>query len=552
MFLCLSLMDVVSIGFIVPYISLITSPEFFFNNEFVQKYLITEGFNLEKKNEAVVRVGLGLVMLFILKSFFAIFINNTILKFCYNRGAELRSLLMHNYQTMNYDEFVQGNSSSYVFSIQSLTVGYSKGTLQSFLRLISDSIVASAIIIMLLITDAEVFLVFLSIVLILFLLYNYFFMEKIGNFGKLQNKYNKQIIKTIQEGIGGFKEVRILGKEEYFYDKVRRISSKFAAINIKNNLIQTLPRYLVELVIIVFIVAVVMITLFRGESILSIAPILSMFGVAAIRLTPSIIQIISSLSQLKYQRNAVELLYKDLKRFDSNLKFKNEENNSNLKPLQEVHFNKLELVGVSYKYSTSKHYAIENLNLKISKGDFVGIIGKSGSGKTTLVDIMLGLLKPSEGKVLFNGQDLEKNLIQFQSQAAYLPQETFIIDTSLRNNISIQGDINDVDFEKINQSINGAKLNEVIDKLPLGIDSRLGENGALLSGGQRQRISLARSFYHDREFFIFDESTSALDEDTEKEIYDEIKKLKGIKTIVIITHRTNVLKNCDFVYNFDS
>jgi len=554
LFLCLSLLDLASIGLIIPYVSLITNPELFFKNEYVLNFITKQGFTIDERNDLIVILGLGLVILFAIKAFFSIYINRKILKFCYFRGAELRSLLMHNYQTMPYSDFVQGNSSDYIYAIQNLTMIYSKGTLYAFLKFISESIVALAIVCLLIIIDLEVLFIFAGLMFVLYFLYSYFFMEKIGGFGKLQNKLGIQIIKSINEGIGGLKEIRILRKESFFYNKVKSLSESYADSSVQNRIIQTLPRYLIELILISLIVIIVMLNVFRGEDISLLAPILSVFGVAAIRLTPSINQIIASITQMKHGSHALRLLYKDVKRFDNNVEVKNRENHSYFNPEKpkEVIFNILELKGVSYKYARTSKFAIDNINIKISKGDLIGIVGRSGSGKSTIIDIILGLLKPTKGEVLFNGENLEKCLVQFQFLAAYLPQETFIMDSSLKVNITLDENNNNIDEKKLDNSIERASLNKMIKEMPHGVNSRLGENGVLLSGGQRQRISLARSFYHDRELLIFDESTSALDEKTELEVFNELKKLKGIKTIIIISHRKNVLKDCDYIFDLDS
>ncbi len=555
LFLTLSLLDLAGIGLIVPYVSLITDPDMFFSNSFVNDYLVDESTAMQNKDKFIVYVGIGLVTIFAFKTFFSIWINKKILQFCFFRGAELRSLLMRNYQSLDYKDFVQGNSSDYVYAIQNLTMIYSKGTLYSFLRFLSESIVTIAIICMLIVVDIRALMIFLFSIVILYFIYSYFYMDKIGAFGKRTNIYGTKIIKYINEGIGGLKEIRVLGKEHFFRNKVDTLSQKYAEISVENRIIQTIPRYSIELIIITLIVMSVMVAVFNGEKIETLIPVLSMFGLAAIRLTPSINQIIASVTQIKHSENALILLYNDVKKFDSGLKKESKDTlkrNANDKNKNIGRNFKLELKGVGYKYDKSNVFAIENINILVKNGDCVGIVGKSGSGKSTIVDIMLGLLKPSIGSVELNGDNLEENIYEFQSKVAYLPQDSFVIDSSLRDNITLEEDLKKINYEKLNDSIIKSDLEATLKSRHLDFDSRLGEGGVLLSGGQRQRVSLARAFYHDKDFLIFDESTSALDEESELEIYKEIMKLKGEKTIIIISHRKSALKFCDYIYDLNA
>ena len=181
----------------------------------------------------------------------------------------------------------------------------------------------------------------------------------------------------------------------------------------------------------------------------------------------------------------------------------------------------------------------------------IGIIGASGAGKTTLVDLMLGLLSPSSGKIEFNGKDINEDIKGWNSKIAYLPQEIFIIDQSIRKNITLAEDNEEIDEELLFESISKSKLSAMISELTSGVETILGEKGIRLSGGQKQRVAIARAFYHQRDVLFFDEATSSLDVETENEIMNEIRLLKGIKTMIIITHRLQTVKNCDRIYKID-
>ena len=310
--------------------------------------------------------------------------------------------------------------------------------------------------------------------------------------------------------------------------------------------ISSVPRYFLELIMILFVVVIVVLYSYQNKDLELIIPVLTMFSIAAIRLFPSVNQIVGGISQIRFGRPVVSLLYKDLKIVDNfNFEQKNNENNKTLA------FETIELKDVSYSYPARNIMVIDNLSMKIKKGDSIGIIGPSGSGKTTLLDILLGLIQIDNGNVEFNGKDLYNYLNDWKSHVAYIPQNIFIVDNTITRNIALGEPDELIDFERLNNAINQSKLSQLIEQMPKGVDTLLGEDGVQLSGGQRQRIALARAFYHNREVLVMDEATSALDNETELEIVNEIKLLKGNKTLVVIAHRLSTVKHCDYIYKLD-
>jgi len=283
-----------------------------------------------------------------------------------------------------------------------------------------------------------------------------------------------------------------------------------------------------------------------------------LFGIAAIRLAPSVNQIVSGISILRSSVNGMNILYENIFEINELNQIRGSVLYTSKSPIknsieseEEIDFETLKLNNVSFSYKNSSRITIENINLEINNGDIVGIIGPSGSGKTTLIDIILGLLNNSSGTIKFNDMDLEKNLKSWQSQIAYLPQEIFTLDKSLKQNITLTLDDCDIDKVKFDHSIKMSKLEGLIDELPEGINTIIGEKGIRISGGQRQRIALARAFYFERNILIFDEATSALDTETEKEIMNEINQLKGVKTIILIAHRLSTLNICNKIYKLE-
>jgi len=206
---------------------------------------------------------------------------------------------------------------------------------------------------------------------------------------------------------------------------------------------------------------------------------------------------------------------------------------------------------IYYRYPNTKQSALQNLSLEIKAGESIGLVGPSGSGKTTLVDVLLGLLEPQSGTMEFNGRSLLENLEEWRSQVAYLPQQVFLIDNSLRCNVALGEEESEIDETRLREALRQARLTELVEQLPQGVNTILGERGVRLSGGQRQRVALARAFYHGRSVLVMDEATSALDNETEKEIVAEIQRLKGQKTMIVIAHRLTTVQHCDRIYRLE-
>jgi len=196
--------------------------------------------------------------------------------------------------------------------------------------------------------------------------------------------------------------------------------------------------------------------------------------------------------------------------------------------------------------------ALKDISLQIRAGERIGLIGPSGSGKTTLVDVLLGLLEPQVGELYYNDRPLKDTLTKWRAQVAYLPQQVFLIDDQLRRNVALGAKDAEIDDARVEEALRQACLAELVHQLSDGIHTIIGERGIRLSGGQRQRIALARALYHGRDVFVMDESTSALDNDTEREIIDEIRRLKGQKTLIVIAHRLTTVQYCDRVYRLQN
>ena len=546
LFFTVSLFDLIGISIVGPYIALVLDPT-------VAQGLLGNIITLiglpQQQSHLLIILGLIMIFVFLIKTVLAIFVHRSIIGFSQNKMADLRSQLMEAYQVMPYAEYIQRNSSEYIYNIQTLTSQYNSQVLQPFLHIASNGILTLAILILLAWQDIVALGVLVVLLGIVIFGYDKLFRSKIRKYGKEVNIASTILVKGVHEGIEGLKEIRILNKENYFYQLVDSNAKKYSRYTTFAQVASIIPRYLLELIMVIFVVLSIIITIYNSENLQEMFPTLIMFGVASIRLLPAASILSRSLVNLRYNRDAVTLLYKDLRMHQQRVadgqlltKFYVPSN------IQRKSFDRLELKNINFQYSKEAGKSLNKISMSIKSGDSIGLIGASGSGKTTLVDLILGLLEPQEGTIRYNEKSFEKSLQEWRSQIAYLPQEVFLTDNTLKGNIALGIDTDIIDENRVDLAIKQAHLVELVNQLPQGKETFLGERGVRLSGGQRQRIALARAFYHGRSVLVLDESTSALDNDTEREVVAEVGRLKGKITMIVIAHRLSTLQHCDRIY----
>ena len=538
------MLDLAGLGLIAPYIALVTQPDSMTQGRLSELLALL---NWDGGRQALLISLSGLlVVLFLGKAFVVLGINNLIIRFAQNQQIRLRSRLMHAYQHLPYSVYLQRNSAEYINSVQGLT-GQFQGVLQQLLRTISDALVALVILGLLVWENATA----LSLLVLLaggtLLAYDRLFRRRMSDYGIRENQAAQGMVKAVHEGLEGLKEIRILGREAHFHRILRREAEEMSFTQRRYQLIQQAPRNLLEAVLVIFVVLLVLLTLDSGAKTEALLGTLGLFGVASIRLMPMASQLSATMTKLRFKRNTISRLYNDLQQvqaLSTKETIKSRENSA-------APFVSLALQQIHYQYPNTKQPALQDLSLEIKVGESIGLVGPSGSGKTTLVDVLLGLLEPQSGKMEFNGRPLLENLGEWCSQVAYLPQQVFLIDDSLRGNVALGEEESEIDEIRLKEALRQARLSELVEQLPQGVNNILGERGVRLSGGQRQRVALARAFYHGRSVLVMDEATSALDNETEKEIVAEIQRLKGQKTMIVIAHRLTTVQHCDRIYRLE-
>lgn len=549
----LTALDLLGISLILPYVSALLEPQEIVNSEYYLK-LIEFGAPADSVG-FVGMLSLVICVLFLFKAVFGILLNRMILKFCFYQGAELRGYLMQSYSNLPLLQYLQRNSSEYIYNMQHLVNQFSQTVLQSGMRIVSEGLVVLAIVGFIAYQSLTTLFAIVALFVVALGAYDKVFRRLNLKFGNESNNRSDEIIKLVQEGIEGIREIRVLGVSHFFQNSLKQSSVSYAEAMTNAQLISQMPKYILELLLILGVVAAVFLNIDEANSFADSLPMIAALAFAALRVLPSINQILSSSANLRFSSDAIDRLYSDIS-------WLNQHAALDAKPIgaSEVNagqdtaepFEKLQLNNVSFSYPGTARATLKNLEFSLSAGETVGLVGPSGSGKSTLLNILIGLLDVSSGEIAINGRDLSITKDFWWSKIAYLPQQIFLIDGSLQDNIALGVKPEDVDETNLQRAIEQAKLKELVMSLPRGLHTHIGDRGSKLSGGQRQRVAIARAFYFKKEVIILDEATSSLDSQVESEIVDELLSLKGETTMLVVAHRISTLQGCDRILALES
>lgn len=403
-----------------------------------------------------------------------------------------------------------------------------------------------SVIIVLMTLAPMITLVALGVIVVSYAIVYLFSRTILGQMGVSRVKANSERYRISREALSGIKDIKIAGTEKFYLSNYSRFSSEAALTQSRANVINSAPRYMVEAVIFVSIILLPLVyfdeeTLINGGLLTGVLPELGIMALGAQRLLPEVQKIYRSISVMKFGAAAVTSVHTDMiMPVDPAMKIKPSSRSIRLDE-------SLELRNVHFGYPTAEGLALNGINLKILKGQRIGIVGTTGAGKSTLADLVLGLLRPRDGDVLVDGVRLaDEDIRIWQKAIGYVPQHIFLSDATVAENIALGAKSGHADQSKIEEAARIAQLHEFITaEMPQGYDTSIGENGVRLSGGQRQRIGIARALYRDADLIVFDEATSALDSVTEGELVAAIDALPGEKTLLVIAHRLTTVKSCD-------
>ena len=536
------ILEILGIGLLLPFLEVIS------NQDIIAKYSILENlFSLlliNSYNEQVYFLLFVLFILYLVKALYLIFLNYKQNIFLQNLNAEVASNLFYIYLNQPYSNYSKLKTSKLIKHITA-DVSFFNTFSSAVLSLITESGLLLALIISIVYIDpvgaftiASLFILFSGIF--------YFFSRKKANiWGEKRNNLLEKISNISLEGFNGFKELLIFQKSKMFTKNYSINRFELSKIQSKMNTLSVIPRHYLEFISIFVFILFILLKLSEGSDISSLIPTLGVFIAASFKMIPSINKIIIASQNIKFYHNSIDIIISEFE-----LK-KNITETSDLNNLTDTTVPKgdIEFKKVFFTYTGEKPYILENINFKIERGKSLGIIGESGSGKSTLIDLIVGLLDPSLGNIYID--DKKNSFIPelLKKQIAYISQNVFLFDASIADNITMTNlNYNEKEKELIYKSIEDSDLTQMVQNLPEGIDTAVGENGINLSGGQKQRIAIARALYRNSKILILDEATSNLDVQTENKIIKSINKLKGDITLIIISHRLSILEQCDQIY----
>ena len=527
------IMEVLGLGILLPVISIILDSEIINKNDIAISF--SEFFGIESHLQFVFSFLMIIVLIYLIKTIFLIYITYKQNRFLNNITAYISNKLFSKYLKAPFSFHLATNSASLIKNIQIEVAYFQIYCLALVTIFIEGGLVFSVIATLIYIEPLGAISIGLFFGVLSFLFFSSF-KTRLKKWGIYREHLDEKISKIAIESLSLVKDLKVLGRENFFiknYSEINYVKSRLSA---NHATIIQLPRFFLELVSIVGLVAFIFLMLFKGENPNTLITTLGVFIAATFRAIPSLNRILGAFQNLKYYNKSIELLYNEMQIEDP----LNEDDTLEFKFENEIIFE-----NINFKYNAQSDYIFNSLNLKIKKGETIGLIGSSGSGKSTFVDILIGLLKPSSGNILVDGKVINKSISSWQKKIGYISQDIHLIDDSIINNISLGIEEHEINLERINLAIKSAQLESFINKLPKGIETHVGDKGVQISGGQKQRIGLARALYNNPEILILDEATSSLDNETETEVMKAIELLSENKTIIIIAHRYSTLSFCD-------
>ncbi|TNJ37005.1 ABC transporter ATP-binding protein [Prosthecochloris vibrioformis] len=534
-------LETIGVGMVIPALALFTQKNIAVSYPSLSPYLDIMG----NPSQTTLVIG-GLVFLFFIyfiKAIFLFFLIWSQNRFTFAIGERLSELLFRIYLQQPYTFHLQRNSALLIRNITDEVGVFTSNVLTPMLQILTESLTLLCICMLLMAVEPIGTITIVLVLGLASLVFVKVTKHNITRWGKARQHHEGLRAQHLHQGLGGVKDVKLLGREEYFLNQYQQHNSAGTKVRRLNATIQQAPRLWLELLSVGGLIVLVFTMLFQGEPLDNIVPKLGVFAVATFRMMPSVNRMLTSIQSLQYCLPVIDILGNDF-----NLSAENKDiSHHNKKKFDED----IELRNISFSYPGATTPAINNISLTIKKGESIGFMGPSGSGKSTLVDIILGLITPDSGTVYVDGKNVTKNMREWQNLIGYVPQSIYLTDDDLAHNIAFGLPDNEIHEERIWKAIKAANLENFVRKLPDGIKTFVGERGVRLSGGQRQRIGIARALYHDPEVVVLDEATSALDNETELAVMDAVKELQGSKTLIIVAHRLSTIEQCDNIYKIN-
>ena len=542
--LCMAFIDVLGVASIMPFMAVLANPDLILTNP-VLKYLYNVSSILGISGTKQFLFFFGTIVFFLLITSVAVraVTHYAQLRFVLMRECSIGSRLIESYLHQPYVWFLQRNSADFGKTILSEVQQVIYETMLPMIYLCTQGVVALALLSLIFAIDPKLSLIVGTVFSISYAVIFYFVKNILSKIGSERLRANEERFISVNEAFGSIKEVQIGRLEKNYIDRFKKPAQIFARCQSSSTLISQLPRYFIEGIAFGGIVLLLLILVAKGNLFSDVVPVVSLYVFAGYRLMPCMQQIYVSFTQLRVSQAGLNVIHKDL----MNLKYfdKFPETTSRIKLTKSIKLN-----DISFYYPNSQKAALKNINLSIPAFSKVAFVGATGSGKTTMIDLILGLLDPSQGTLQVDGNIINNNSKRFwQKSIGYVPQQVFLTDSSVEENIAFGVDPKNIDRQAVEWASKIANLhNFVMSELPNNYNAIVGERGVRLSGGQRQRIAIARALYHKPQVLILDEATSALDGLTEQAVMEAVKNLENKITTILVTHRLSTVKDFDIIF----
>jgi ABC-type multidrug transport system fused ATPase/permease subunit len=544
-----SILEAVGIGIIPAFVSFLMSPSSITKIEWLGEW--TTQLPDEPTFNLMLVASLLLLGFMLLKALFLAFVYYAQNRIVQGFRRRLSCRMFSAYQRAPYDWLLQRSTPELQRNILTDISQVVVGIIMPVLDLIMATLMTIFIVAAMIMTTPTVTLLGVVITGGGVILVIRMFRKRLELTGEVLHRETETIIQSIQQGFGALVDARIAQCEAYLAGRFRRsitIQSKF---NVIRNVIMRSTPLAVELTAVAGLLFIFLFIVGGADSTADTIPILSVLGVATIRLKQVFTRVAAQINLLHSSRAYIHNLISDIQTMNEFTK-RNHENGASICVSELGRFERLKLNGVSYTYPNSDVAAIKKVSLELRRGESIGLVGPTGCGKSTLVNLILGLLEPTEGNITVNDVDIFSIIDNWRNHLGYIPQSVFLIDDTIRANIAFGVAAKEIDEAQLNSAVNSAQLDSFIEELPDGVDTVIGERGVRLSGGQRQRIGIARALYFNPEVLVMDEATSSLDNRTEADVVEAINNIKAGRTIIIIAHRLSTVEDCDRLYLFRS
>lgn len=538
-----SLSEIVSISSIIPFISIMINPDMIMDIFFLKNFINL--FDLKSVDQLRLTLTILFCSSIIISSFLRLFLLKVQTLLAHSIGADISIKIYNNSLNQKYIDHLNENSSNLISAVIEKTNMVVRQVILPCLLIVSSSIILTAILTTLTFINPKVTIFSFFLFLILYISIFIVVRKKLIKNSKIIDHLSNKRIKALQEGLGGIKHVILDALHDYFSKMYKIADLPLRRAQAINTIINQSPKYIIEAIGFVFIAIATYYFSLSVENISKFIPVMAGFALGAQRMLPLLQSIYGNFSQIKGSQaslNAVLILMNKIKIY------------KNIHHVNKIEFNsEILLNNISFSYGKNLPSIIKNVDFKIKKGQKIGIIGSTGSGKTTFINLIMGLLQPSNGMITVDGLEInENNVVNWMQYISYVPQTIFLADSSIRENIAFGIPESDIDNDLVNLSIEKAQLSNFINNLKYGIEEKVGERGIRISGGQLQRIGIARALYKKAKLIILDEATSALDDSTEKKLMETVYSLDKNITIIMIAHRLSSLRNCDLIIELNN